>query len=165
MPKTQFDTMISGIDKNNEGMITYPMFVKYVQENTVDRHMAHVRYATGFSLDAAIVLIREPLLLRIRCTDCTLHRVFRVFDRDGNGEVDSKEFGAVLLRDVDLKFEPHLLAQIIDRLDTNQNGSIGFEECFKCILGIGLRDMIKFKDEYALESAQVNPLDNELNKV
>jgi Ca2+-binding EF-hand superfamily protein len=154
MPKAQFDTMIRGIDKNYEGVITYPMFLKYFQENTVDRQMAHVRHAVGFSLEAAIVLIRETLLKKVRCDEKELHKAFRVFDRDGNGEVDAKEFGQALLREVGLKFEPDLLAQIIALLDKDGNGTVGFDEFFRYIMGTAVQDLLKFKDAYAKESAK-----------
>ena len=75
--------------------------------------------------------------------------MFRIFDRDGNGEVDAKEFGLVLLRDVGLKFEPSLLAQIVAKLDTNGNGTIGFDEFFQLIMGTAPHQLIDYKRIYA----------------
>ena len=125
----------------------------------------NVRHAVGFSLEAAIVLIRETLLKKVRCDGKELHKAFRVFDRDGNGEVDAKEFGQALLREVGLKFEPDLLAQIIARLDKDGNGTVGFDEFFRYIMGTAVQDLLKFKDAYAKESAEVNPLDDVRRRV
>ena len=59
--------------------------------------------------------------------------VFSVYDRNGNGFIEKQELVHILSimasRDPDREFEKsQKLAQIFERLDTNHDGHISFEE-------------------------------------
>ena len=133
---------------NFEGLITYTSFVKYFHANANDWHLAYIRHAKGFSIEAAMRLIRETVIKRTGCTQSSLQKVFRVFDVDSSGEVDSEEFGLGLTSKLGLQFDPKLLAEILDQLDTDGNGTIGFDEFFHYVMGMGLDQIAAARTAY-----------------
>ena len=138
MTSAQFESLCRSIDANTDGVISYQEFVNYFNQNTVDKQMSYVRHAKGFSLEAALRLIRETIINRCGATDRALARCFAVFDEDGSGEVDEREFVAALKSQLGLQFDVNLSREIMMTLDSDGNGSIGMKRVLKVRYGYEL---------------------------
>eukprot|EP01043_Picozoa_sp_COSAG02_P037213 COSAG02_NODE_2777_length_8052_cov_2.106626_3_plen_529_part_00 len=148
MPEAQFDQLVRKIDTNNDQVITFQEFVNYFKHYNVDRQLSYVRHAHGFSLDAALRLIRETILNRCGASQRSIAKCFRVFDEDGSGEVDEQEFMTVLTKQLGLKFDQELATQIMATLDTDGNGTIGMEEFYKYVMGLSSEAIRRAKRSY-----------------
>lgn len=142
MPEAQFDALVRKIDTNNDQVITFKEFVDYFKYNNVDRQLSYVRQANGFSLEAALRLIRETILNRCGASERSVAKCFHVFDQDNSGEVSEEEFMGVLTQQLGLQFDGELAHQIMAKLDTDGNGTIGMEEFYSYVMGMSA-DAIK----------------------
>eukprot|EP01043_Picozoa_sp_COSAG02_P030575 COSAG02_NODE_1958_length_10261_cov_16.118973_4_plen_512_part_00 len=148
MPEAQFDQLVRKIDVNNDQVITFQEFVNYFKHYNVDRQLSYVRHAQGFSLDAALRLIRETILNRCGASERSIAKCFHVFDEDRSGEVDEKEFIGVLTKHLGLKFDQELARQIVATLDSDGNGTIGMEEFYKFVMGLSSESVQRAKRSY-----------------
>lgn len=89
-----------------------------------------------------------------------LLEAFRVFDTDGSGTISKEEFGDFMRK---LGYRPTLveLQEMIDEVDKDKNGQIGFEE-FKMIMTKTIRD--EFTQNSSVEAFAVFDK-NKTNKV
>ena len=148
MPEAQFEKLVRKIDVNHDETITYVEFVNYFKLNNVDRELSYVRHVHGFSLEAAMRLIRETILQRCGATERAIARCFHVFDEDGSGEVDEQEFMIVLTKQLGLQFDRDLAHEIMCTLDTDGNGTIGMDEFDKYVMGMSSDAIHKAKRSY-----------------
>ena len=72
-----------------------------------------VKRIKGFSLEAALRLIRETLINKVGGSLRSVEKIFKIFDADGSGEVDEHEFFLVLARECGLEFDKKLSAEIM----------------------------------------------------
>ena len=95
MTDQQFQHMVLKIDENSDGEITYTELMQYFRKNQVDTDQGMVQKVKGMSVDEALRTIRTKIVQRFRGGEASTAAAFRVFDKDGGGEVSVSEFQQV----------------------------------------------------------------------
>ena len=66
-------------------------------------------------------MIRQKIINKCGAQADNMHRAFRVFDKDGSGEIGVEEFQEVMQKEMMLIFDDKLANEIIDTLDTDHS--------------------------------------------
>ena len=75
----------------------------------------------GMSVEESLLMIRQKILNKCGAQADNMHRAFRVFDKDGSGEIGVEEFQEVMQKEMMLIFDDKLANEIIDTLDTDHS--------------------------------------------
>lgn len=61
--------------------------IRYFRKNQVDTDQGMIQKVKGMSVDEAVSTIRTKILQRFRGNEASTRAAFRLFDKDGGGEV------------------------------------------------------------------------------
>ena len=61
--------------------------IRYFRKNQVDTDQGMIQKVKGMSVDEAVATIRTKILQRFRGNEASTRAAFRLFDKDGGGEV------------------------------------------------------------------------------
>ena len=75
----------------------------------------------GMSVEESLLMIRQKIINKCGAQADNMHRAFRVFDKDGSGEIGVEEFQEVMQKEMMLIFDDKLANEIIDTLDTDHS--------------------------------------------
>ena len=64
-----------------------------------------------------------------------LRRSFRVFDRNGDGSIDHREFDKVLRRYLNLRFDKRLIEKVMVQFDDTGDGRVNFRKFSELVVG------------------------------
>ena len=73
------------------------------------------------SVEESLLMIRQKIINKCGAQADNMHRAFRVFDKDGSGEIGVEEFQEVMQKEMMLIFDDKLANEIIDTLDTDHS--------------------------------------------
>lgn len=115
---SQFDSLVNQIDKDGDGEVSYEEFFSHFapgqKDEQLDALVGTITESTT-SVTQAKELIRDKMRGRLSGGPSELRRTFQMFDRDGGGTIDCKEFETALKSVCGLQFEGKLIQKVMDQ--------------------------------------------------
>ena len=73
-------------------IVCFPLYmlqelIQYFRKNQVDTDQGMIQRVKGMSVEEALITIRQKILQRFRGNEASTRAAFRLFDKDGGGEV------------------------------------------------------------------------------
>lgn len=140
LPPLEFEKMWRHADANDDGVITYPEMASYFKKHMVDTTDYMVQRMMKCTLPEALGTIRQRLLAKVGSSEHSLHKAFRVFDKDGSGTIDINEMFSCLRSDFHVVFDPETERMIMETLDNTNSGELSFQ-CFSSLV-MGFKDQV-----------------------
>ena len=131
-----FDELMSKIDTDGSGTISYQEFLKYFAKGgKEDKELS--RKVTGVSVSDAKQMIREKIEGRMEGGPAGLRRAFQMFDRDGGGSISKQEFIDTLKLHCMLEFEKHVIDGCLQDVAGDE---MNFNEFTRLVMGSSQAD-------------------------
>ena len=142
MSDKQFSKMVSEMDKDGDGELSYNEFLAYFGPGQKDEKnvTAVIHETKKFTVGAAILMIREKTQARLHGGPGGLRAAYKFYDRSGDGKIDYNEFKLVLHQYLGVDFSPDLLAKIMAKLDDDGAGFIDVPKFNKNLMGSSQSD-------------------------
>eukprot|EP01050_Picozoa_sp_SAG11_P010729 SAG11_NODE_1093_length_5906_cov_10.683313_1_plen_584_part_00 len=132
LSEQQFKELVRKIDQNGDGQISYAEFLDYFRQEEDQLGLTKV---DGITTEAAIEMVRTKIGEKMDGRVGALRRAFQFFDADGSGAIDKDELKRAMMLKCGLVFEENLLQRIIDALDDDGSGLIGFRKFCEMVMG------------------------------
>ena len=136
---SQLDELISDMDSDGDGTIDHREFMAYWapgQKQDLDVTGGNVKIGGAAPTKAmAKRMIREAIEARLESTPGGLRRAFKMFDRDGRGEIGTAEFSDKLKHHIMLEFAEETMAAVMKDFDPDGTGRIDFNRFCTLVMG------------------------------
>mmetsp|Transcript_18575 Transcript_18575/g.37965 ORF Transcript_18575/g.37965 Transcript_18575/m.37965 type:complete len:720 (+) Transcript_18575:528-2687(+) len=131
---SEIKSFLKKFDKKDNGKIYYAGFVKLAKGTNEDD--GDESEDGEVDIDNLALMVRKELkrLTKSSRGPPKVRKVFEDLDRNGNGKISKREFKNGL-RDMGFKFKTTEIDDLMDYLDTDDDGQIDFEE-YEKLLGI-----------------------------
>lgn len=114
---SQFNDLLTFIDKDGDGEVSYEKFFEHFSMGQEDEKLSSlvgtIKESTT-SVAQAKELVREKMRGRLSGGPSELRRTFQLFDGDGGGTIDCKEFEEALKVTCGLQFEKNLGVKVMN---------------------------------------------------
>ena len=114
---SQFNDLLSSIDKDGDGEVSYEEFFDHFSMGQDDEKLSSLVgtiMESTTSVAQAKELVREKMRGRLSGGPSELRRTFQLFDGDGGGSIDCKEFEEALKVTCGLQFENKLMVKVMN---------------------------------------------------
>ena len=155
LTSSEIDAIFEKLDKNGDHEISYKEFCNGVfNKHRASSSRSGRKYGTTkSSLDdiedysGAVDLALRKLVQKDSWSTSSLKRLFRQFDKTGSGKITVGEF-KLGFAEMGLKVTTKEIVELIDRLDTQGNGTIDYNEFVKAaLLPVRGMDSVEILDE------------------
>ena len=153
---SEIDAIFEKLDKNGDHEISYREFCDGVYSKSSSRSSSRAgrKYGTKKSslediedYSGAVDLALRKLVQKDSWSTSSLRRLFRQFDKTGSGKITVGEFKRGFA-EMGLKVTTKEVVELIDRLDTQGNGTIDYDEFVKAaLLPVRGLDNVEILDE------------------
>ena len=136
---SQLDQLIHEIDADNDGTIDHQEFMSYWAPGQKEDLLVTGGPGTVGNkrpgVQEAMDMIRSAIESRLASAPGGLRRAFKLFDRDGSGQITTNEFRDILKHHVMLEFDETTMAAVMSHFDPDGTGGIDFNEFCTLVMG------------------------------
>ena len=126
------------MDSDNDGTIDHREFMAYWapgQKEDLDVTGGIVGGDHPPTTQEAKAMIRSAIEARLESAPGGLRRAFKIFDRDGSGQISAVEFKDMLKHYIMLEFDDATMAAVMNDFDPDGTGGIDFNEFCTLVMG------------------------------